>query len=109
MKRSLNSAFACVAMIWSSLGFAQQSQSLVAVPTAWRLENYVTDAVVIWSSGSSCAGGQLIFPANASNADRNRLWSVVSIGKVANKKVFVYYIPVNASTCHIYSFGLLEE
>jgi len=79
---------------------------VVGVPTAWRVENYVPDSVVVWFTGATCApNGGLSLPTNSVTADRERLFATIMYGKAAGKQVFIYYDP---STCLIVSFGVLE-
>ena len=76
-------------------------------PTAWRLQNYIPDGVVIWFSGSSCANGQLTLPVTATTEDKNRLWSTVMAAKVSGREIYVYYDTENTpGACMINSFGL---
>ena len=80
---------------------------IVAVPTAWRLQNYISDSVVVWYTGApGCSSGGLHMPASASQADRERFWSLIMTAKAAGKTVFVYYETTN---CNIASFGYLEN
>jgi len=84
--------------------------SLVAVPTAWKLENYIGDNVVIWHSTSPCTNGQLTLPGNATADDKDRLWSLIMAAKISGKKAQVYYDDSNVpSKCTITSFSLLHE
>jgi len=81
-----------------------------AIPTSWRLQNYIGDNVVAFFTGSPCIYGQLSFGANATNDDKNRFWSVVMAAKVAGKPVVVYYEDSAApAQCIITSFLLKEE
>ena len=78
------------------------ANSLEAVPTAWRLENYVSDhKVVLWYTGSECANGNL--SAAMSQDDYNRLWSLVMTSKITNRPVGIRY-DVSAGVCTIVSF-----
>ena len=78
------------------------ANSIEAVPTAWRLENYVSDhRVVLWYTGSECANGNL--SATMSQDDYNRLWSLVMTSKVTNRAVGIRY-DVSAGVCTIVSF-----
>jgi hypothetical protein len=87
---------------------AAQEVQIAAVPTAWRVQNYVPQTVVLWFTGSTCANGQLTLPATAVKADSDRLYATVMMGKAAGKKVYVYYT-ANAGGCLINSFGLEAE
>ena len=78
------------------------ANSIEAVPTAWRLENYVSDhKVVLWYTGSECTNGQLT--AAMSQDDYNRLWSLVMTSKVTSRAVGIRY-DVSAGVCTIVSF-----
>ena len=84
--------------------------SLVAVPTAWKLQNYIGDIVVIYYSSSPCTSGKLNLPSNATTDDKNRLWSLIMTAKISGKEVQIYYdnseVP---SKCTITSFSLMHE
>lgn len=80
--------------------------SINAVPTAWRLENYMGNNVVVWGAGAPECTGNISFDSNATTDDRNRFWATIMTGKAAAKKVFIYY---DTATCKIVSFGLLEN
>lgn len=97
----------CASLCASGPAFCGTS-SLVTVPTAWRLENYMGNETVVWNTGATgnCSISSLSFDSNASNDDRNRFWATVMTGKVALKKVFIYY---DDQSCKIISFGLQEN
>lgn len=79
-----------------------------AAQTPWKLENYRTDAVVVWGTASSCNGGVLGFAAGASVGDKNRFYATVIAAKTTGVTMFVYYEYVaNPESCLISSFGLL--
>jgi hypothetical protein len=100
---------AAALLVISTTASAQAvAKSITAVPNAWRLENYVPDAVTLWFTTSECANGNLSLPAAATKADRDRLFAVVMAGKAASKPVFVYYT-VNNGGCTINSFGMIES
>lgn len=82
------------------------TSSINGVPTAWRLENYMGNYVVVWGAGAPECTGNLSFDTNATIDDRNRFWATIMTGKAAGKKVFVYY---DNTSCKIVSFGLLEN
>lgn len=79
------------------------ANSIEAVPTGWRLENYIaSQSVVLWFTGASdCTMGKLT--AVMSQDDYNRLWSLVITAKATGKPVGIFY---NASdgVCTIGSF-----
>lgn len=84
--------------------------SLVAVPTAWKLQNYIGDNVVIWYSPSPCTNGQLTLPSNATADDKDRLWSLIMAAKISGKKMQIYYDDSEVpSKCTITSFSLMPE
>jgi hypothetical protein len=73
------------------------------VPTDWLVQNYVPGSVVLWFTGSSCAGGSLVLPANATPSDHARLYATIMSAKISGAKIFVYYD--NTDACKITSFG----
>ncbi|WP_146260176.1 hypothetical protein [Rhizobium tubonense] len=79
-------------------------KSISAVPTAWKLEDYMGGSVVLWFTPSECTSGQLLLPATASTEQRNRLWSTILSAKQTQKSVFVYYNSIS-SQCIISSYG----
>lgn len=104
-----NCLLACTLLVGSIALHAQAAALyLSAVPTTWRLENYVVGGVVLWYTGSSCANGKLSLPANAVKADHDRLYATISLSKVTSKKSFVMYT-TDGTSCLIVSFGMLEE
>lgn len=99
-----------LAAIVSCLGLSSTAcaaEALVtAVPTAWRLQNYVGGNVVVWYTGvTACSSGGLIMPSGSTAEEKNRFWSLIMTAKAAAKPVLVYYDNVN---CNISSFGYLE-
>jgi hypothetical protein len=87
---------------------AAQEVQIAAVPTAWRVQNYVPQTVVLWFTGSTCINGQLTLPGTAVKADSDRLYATVMMGKAAGKKVYLYYT-ASAGGSLINSFGLESE
>lgn len=81
---------------------------LAGVPSAWRLQNYLSGVVVVWYSGSGCASGRLSLPATATAADANRLYATINAAKNMGTKVFVYYDSADAN-CTISSFGVPDQ
>lgn len=76
-------------------------------PSAWRIENDASDAVVRWFTNSTCSSGQVMFGAGATKADLNRFWATVTSAKVTVAKMFLYYDNSNApASCPAVSFGL---
>jgi hypothetical protein len=88
----------------SSMAIAQSQVAIETVPTAWRLQNYANDNIVLWYTGSSCTNGSL-GSDNLSLNDKSRLYATVMSAKLSNANMYVYYI-VNGSTCEIESFGM---
>ena len=87
-------------------GAAQADQvTISAIPSAWRLENYPGDNVVVWFPPSTCANGMLSFPSTATIADRNRFFALILAAKLANAQMFVMFDSTVAS-CPILSFGM---
>jgi hypothetical protein len=77
--------------------------NIEAVPTGWRLQNYVSNGVNIYFTGSSCVYGGLSFSASATSDDKNRLWSMVLTAKATGKAVGIFYETVSGN-CNITSF-----
>lgn len=89
---------------WSAPSVAAEVV-ISAVPTTWRLQNYMSSSgLVLWFTGSSCTNGLLTF-SNPSEQDKNRLWSLVLAAKLSGKAIFIYYDNA-ASNCPINSFGM---
>lgn len=88
---------------------AVRADIIEAVPTAWRLENYVgATGVAAWYTGSPCTTGALSFNSSATADDKNRFWSLVMTAKVSGKPIGVAYTNVSGS-CQIVSFYLKEQ
>jgi hypothetical protein len=108
MKKVLSVLACSLAFLSGTANSAVASFSVY--PTAWRLENYVSDNVVAWFTPTTCTNGSLTFSTTATAGDRNRFWSTVSMAKVAGKKVSVYYENAAApASCVIRSFALDSE
>lgn len=75
------------------------------VPTAWRLESYGSNSVVIWYTPSRCGTGQIVLPATATLADHNRLYATVLSAKATGAKVFINYND-DTGSCIIISYGI---
>jgi hypothetical protein len=80
--------------------------SMVAVPTSWKLENYIGDNVVAWYTESTCTNGLIKFSSSATTDDKDRFWAVVMTGKVSGESIFVRY---DSDDCSIQSFGMTQE
>lgn len=86
---------------------ASAEEILVESPANWRLQNYVSNNVVIWFTGAQaqgCTSGQLTFPG-ATSDDLNRLWSTVLAAKLGNRSVGVTYNK-NGGSCQMTSFWI---
>lgn len=75
---------------------------LSAIPSNWRLQDYVGGAIYLYYTGSSCTSG-LLFLSAPTEAERNRLWALILAAKLSNRAVFVYY---DSANCAISSFGM---
>jgi len=106
MKKILPSVFFAAHFMMCNCASAAEVY-ISAVPTNWRLQNYIPDTLAIYFSSSSCApNGYLLMPANATKADRDRLYNTIMAAKLAKRPVFILY---ESTTCTINSFGLLEQ
>lgn len=74
-----------------------------AVPTNWRLQNYVNSGVTAYFTGSSCISGGLSFGPSATSDDKNRFWSLIMTAKALGKTVGIYY-ETTSGLCQITSF-----
>lgn len=98
-------------LLLASMFFISQAASAAPVvlgpvaPTNWRLENYVSGALVAWSTGSSCAYGRVTVPASATTQEKNRFYASLIAAKTSNVKFFVVYDNANPE-CTISSFGV---
>ncbi len=80
---------------------------MVAVPTGWKLQNYVGNNVVAYYTGSACTYGGVQFPSGATIDDMNRFWSVIMTAQTTGAFVFVIYDNSAApASCIITSFGM---
>jgi len=94
--------------LFAPSAYAERKQinySASSAANSWKIENYLGDSIVVWGTPSACSGGALVFPENASKADRNRFYATVMAAKASNLTMFVYYDETPAS-CLIVSFGL---
>lgn len=71
-------------------------------PINWRLQNYVSDnrVVVFFTGVQNCPSGELSL-SNATDAQKDRFWSIVMTAKITNKRVGIFY-----TGCVIDSFYL---
>lgn len=79
-----------------------------AVPTGWRLENYISNDIRIWYAVTVgvCPNG-ITFAASASGDDRNRLWATVMTAKATGRIMGIRYD--SANNCNIASFYSKES
>lgn len=77
--------------------------NLEAVPTAWRLQQYVGSSVNAYYTGSPCTSGLLQLGGSVSADEKNRFWSLVLTAKATGKSVGIYYETTSGS-CNITSF-----
>lgn len=106
MKKILPSVFFAAHFMMCNCASAAEAY-ISAIPTSWRLQNYIPDTPTLFFSGSNCGpSGILAMPANATKADRDRLYNTIMAAKLAKKPVFIFY---ESTTCTINSFGLLEQ
>ena len=92
-----------LALIAPSSGQAQDVV-LEEVPTAWRLQDYLSNDVTVWYTGAAnCNTGHMQFPSIATTDDRSRFWALVMAAKHAGTRVGIYYTNSNGS-CTITSF-----
>ncbi len=107
MRRILKAIAATVALALASvseMASADEVLEVEAVPTAWRLENYVAEhKVVLWFTGATgCINGNLN-GTGMTQDDYNRLWSLILTAKASNRPVGVRYT-ADSLTCNIVSF-----
>lgn len=74
------------AIIAAASSSPAQAETVIGVPTNWRLEGYAnTHTVVLWFTGATgCANGGLHGP-NMSQDDYNRLWALILTAKATGK------------------------
>lgn len=97
--------------IWGATGvnaFAQTTKFIEAVPTAWRLQNYIGGPMVVYFTGSPCQNGQIWMPTSATSDEENRFYSMIMSAKISGKEVGVYYTYDGAS-CIVTSFYVKES
>jgi hypothetical protein len=93
---------ACLTLVFATPSYADVN--LEAVPTGWRLQNYVDPQdVVTWFTGSPCTNGQLSFPSTTSAEIKNRYYSLILSAKISGKTVGIFY-QYTGGTCMITSF-----
>lgn len=98
-------------MAVAATGFptAAMADSLVeAVPTGWRVQDYLDGGVSVFHTSSTCDQGSLVMPSSAPADSKNRLWALLVSAKMASKPVGIYY-QVSGGACIITSFYLKEQ
>ncbi len=91
---------------------AQSTQSLSAVPTNWRWQEFMQTSsgggIAIFYTGSPCGGSaqSLYVNANATESFKNRLFSTIMLAKTTSKQVSITYTLVNSSACVIQGYSL---
>jgi hypothetical protein len=107
MLKQIATVFAASALAsaaWTSN--ASADSFFEAVPTAWRLQDYLNGGVTVYYTPSTCSSGQIILsPSTATTDMMNRFWSLILTARVSGLTIGVYY---NPSTCLVTSFYLKE-
>lgn len=62
-----------------------------AIPTGWRLQNYIGSTIVAAYTPSNCSNGTLNFSASATQDDKNRFWTLIMSAKLSAKTVGIFY------------------
>ncbi|MDV6331303.1 hypothetical protein [Asticcacaulis sp. 201] len=116
MKRThsrLTPAFVAAALLVSGVSLetsavAQTTSLVEAVPSKWRLQNYIGGNVRVYFTGSTCDYGNITMPASSTAEELNRFYSTVMTAKATSKTMGIYYI-YDGSSCFVTSFYLKEE
>ena len=92
------------ALVLAAIPSPAVANSLEAVPTGWRLENYISNHTVkLWyTPATECTNGG-IEVGSMTQDDHNRLWSLILTSKIINRPVGIFY-NVNAGNCTMISF-----
>lgn len=106
MKKYKNIKFLCVAAFALTASQNTFAEGFSGMPAGWKLESYGTSSVVLWNTPSTCSGGVVTLPGEATVTDHNRLYATVMAAKVAKAEMFIYYEQVGAN-CIIKSFGFI--
>ena len=90
-----------ICLISPSAAFAD---TLVEVPTAWRLEVFTSShtVAVFFTSASNCTTGKMTL-GNASADDENKFYALVLSAKMAKKPIGLFYTASNGA-CVIETF-----
>lgn len=80
------------------------AETLVEVPTSWRLEVFTSNhtVVVFFTGATNCTTGKMTL-GNASVDDVNRFYSLVLTAKLAKRPIGVFYTSTGG-TCVIETF-----
>ncbi|WP_410209745.1 hypothetical protein [Aquirhabdus sp.] len=82
--------------------------TITAVPTGWRMANYMGDgALLVRNTGSTCATGKITMPTN-NEAQRNRFWALILAAKATSSTVVIEYDD-STTLCTIVSFSMKES
>lgn len=99
-----------VSLAWlAAIVFANPSRAdtVIAVPTPWRLQNYLGSVVTVYYTGSPCVSGNITMLTSTTTEERNRFWSLVMTGKASGKPVGISYT-VSGGNCTINDFFFPE-
>ena len=80
-----------------------QDGHIHAVPSNWRLQNYISNTVMLYfTSAAGCDTGAMR-GNGMSQDDYNRLWSTIMAAKSMNRPVGIFYTG-SGPNCNITSF-----
>ncbi len=103
-RRRILSVVAGIILAFLSAQPSFADTEIVAIPTAWRLQNYIgNQGLTAWFTGSTCTNGLLSFSATSTLDDRNRFFSLVLSAKISSKTISVFY-ETTSGYCQITSF-----
>lgn len=102
--KAIAATMALVSVSASEMAHADDVLGVEAVPTVWRIENYIAEhRVVLWFTGAAgCTNGALN-GSGMTQDDYNRLWSLILTAKASNRTIGVRYTAASG-TCNIVSF-----
>jgi hypothetical protein len=86
-------AFGAISLGLVDVSVARADTNLEIIPTAWRMQDYLSGGAVIYYTGSSCAQEELILPTTTPVDSVNRFWSTVLLAKTTNKIMGAFYNP----------------
>jgi hypothetical protein len=114
IRRFLAGAATTLAMMAAGGGAHAATQYINAVPTNWRMQDYVASVVQVYyiagAPNSNCYQSGLTttalkFSTSASADEMSRFWTMVITAKTVGHAVIVFY---DDSTCYISSFAWAE-